>query len=99
MRRRVRRWPQAKLDQYDIWLSIAQDSLRAADAVLADLDQIANLLADHPEAGPQRAELGPGIRYYPSGSYLVFYSISDDFIEIRRIMHGAREITASLFDD
>lgn len=52
-----------------------------------------------PRRAHKRAELGPGIWYYPSGSYLVFYSISDHFIEIRRIMHGAREITASLFDD
>ena len=99
MRRRVRRWPQAKLDQYDIWLSIAEDSVRAADGILADLDQIANMLAEYPEAGPRRDELGPGIRYYPSGSYLVFYSVSDHFIEVRRILHGAREITAGLFDD
>lgn len=67
--------------------------------MLADLDHIASMLADYPEAGPQRDELGPGMRYYPSGSYLVFYTISEHFIEIRRIMHGAREITAGLFDD
>jgi len=57
------------------------------------------MLADYPEAGPQRDELGPGMRYYPSGSYLVFYTVSDHYIEVRRIMHGAREITASLFNE
>jgi toxin ParE1/3/4 len=98
MPRRVRRWPQAKLDQYDIWLSIAEDSVRAADSMLADLDRIANMLADYPDAGPERNELGVGLRYYPSGSYLLFYTISEDFIEIRRIMHGAREITSDLFE-
>jgi toxin ParE1/3/4 len=99
MWRRVRRWPQAKLDQYDIWLSIAADSMRAADAVLEDLGRAANLLADYPEAGPARSELGAGLRYYVCGSYLIFYTISPDAMEIRRILHGARDIVTDLFDD
>ena len=94
----VRRWPQAKLDQKDIWLAIAEDSIRAADAVLDSIENAANLLSEYPELGPERQELGAGVRYYPIGSYLVFYTVSDRFIEVRRIMHGAREITAEIFE-
>lgn len=92
----VRRWPQARLDLQDIWLAISEDSVRAADAVLDSLEHVMNLLAEYPELGPEREELGIGLRYYPTGSYLVFYTVSDSFIEIRRIMHGAREITAEI---
>ncbi|MGV3491247.1 MAG: type II toxin-antitoxin system RelE/ParE family toxin [Devosia sp.] len=85
MPHRIRRWPRSKLDQYDIWFAISEDSVGAADRVLEGLDRAVQLLAEYPEAGRERGDLGAGLRYYPTGSYLIFYTVSDDTIEVRRI--------------
>ena len=58
------------------------------------------MLAEHPEAGRARDDLqGGGLHYFPVGSYLVFYTIEPGALGIRRILHGARDIKAALFDD
>lgn len=78
---------------------MAEDSIRAADRVIDRLDEVIFMLAGQPEAGPARDELRPGLRYFPTGSYLIFYTIGSGTLDIRRIMHGARDISAEMFDD
>jgi toxin ParE1/3/4 len=41
--------------------------------------------------------LEPKLRFIPVGSYLVFYRSLPDGVEIARILHGARDITAEFF--
>lgn len=96
---KIRRWPQARADLREIWLGIAEDNMRAADGVLDRIDGAIRMLAEQPEAGRSREELRAGLRYFPVGSYLVFYSIGKGMIDVRRIMHGARDIDAEDFDD
>lgn len=95
----VRRFPQAKIDQSDIWLAIAEDNLRAADKIIDRIDEVVRMLAEQPEAGKRRDELRSGIRYFPVENYLIFYTVSAGTIEIRRIMHDARDIIPELFDE
>jgi toxin ParE1/3/4 len=99
MRLSIRRSKQALLDQTDIWLNIAEDNMRAADGVYERINETILMLAEHPEAGRARDDLQGGLRYFPVGSYLVFYTIEPGALGIRRIMHGARDIKAALFDD
>ena len=99
MPRSIRRARQAQLDQNEIWLSVAEDSVRAADAVIDRINGAIFMLAEQSEAGRARPDLRGDLRYFPIDSYLIFYDISAGTITIRRIMHGAREITAGLFDD
>ena len=47
----ITRTRQAQLDQNDIWLNIAEDSVRAADAVLERVNAAIFLIAEQPEAG------------------------------------------------
>ena len=75
MRLNIRRSGQAKLDQTDIWLTIAEDNMRAADGVYERINDAITMLSEHPEAGRAREDLQPGLRYFPVGSYLVFYTV------------------------
>jgi toxin ParE1/3/4 len=94
----LRRWPQARADLKEIWLSIAENNLRAADGVLDRIDSALSMLTEQPEAGRSRDELRAGLRYSPVGSYLVFYSVGQGVIDVRRVLHGARDIDVDLFD-
>ena len=95
---KIRRSRQAQLDQNEIWLTIAEDSVRAADGVSERFNEAIFMLAEHPDAGRARDELGEDLRYFPVGSYLIFYSVNSGTLGIRRLLHGARDITAALFD-
>ena len=99
MRLSIRRSRQAQFDQTDIWLNIAADNVRAADGVYERINDAILMLAEHPEAGRPRDDLQTGLRYFPTGSYLIFYTVDGRTLGIRRILHGARDIKAALFDD
>ena len=77
-----------------IWTFIADDNARAADALIDRLDRVADMLADTPLAGRARPELGPKLRSYPVGNYIIFYVPVPDGIEIVRVMNGRQDIGA-----
>jgi toxin ParE1/3/4 len=87
-----RKRPQAELDVTSIWAFIADDNARAADALIDRIDKTADLLAETPLAGRARPELGPGLRSFPVGSYVIFYVAVRDGIEIVRVMNGRQDI-------
>jgi toxin ParE1/3/4 len=89
---RVLKRPQAQADLIEIWDYIAQDSEESADAFLDTLNERFDLLADQPQLGRERPELGEGIRSFPIGRYLVYYRALRDGIEIERVLHSARDI-------
>ena len=68
-----------------------------------DLERALNLIARHPAAGSPRFgyELQlPGLRTrtlrdFP---YLAFYVERDDFVDVWRVLHGARDVPAWLLD-
>jgi toxin ParE1/3/4 len=77
---------------------IAKDSPRTALRFLTAAERTFVLLADHPHMGTvyeaEDAEL-VGLRRFPvTGfqSYLIFYTSSNEGIQIVRIIHGARDI-------
>jgi plasmid stabilization system protein ParE len=49
------------------------------------------MLAAQPNAGPQREDLARGVRFYPVGNYLIFYTVQPDGITVARVIHGARD--------
>lgn len=83
---------QAKADLMDIWSYIAQDNEQAAD-ILSDriADKFEQLLT-LPGMGRERRDIGPGLRSFLQESYVIFYRLIDDGIEIVRVLHGARDI-------
>lgn len=88
----IRRTPQAHLDLVEIWLYIAQDNIKAADDLLDNIDKEIKLIAGSPKIGRKREELAKNLRSFPVSSYVIFYRIQPDRIEIIRILHGVRDI-------
>jgi plasmid stabilization system protein ParE len=48
-------------------------------------------LANQPEIGERREDLGSGIRAFVVRPYVIFYQASADGIHVARIIHGARD--------
>ena len=96
---RVIRSPLTKTDAAEIWAYIAEDNPIAADRLMDRFDHLFRKLSPQPLIGKPVDEFGHSIRLFPLGSYLVFYRAIDDGVEIARILHGARDITAEFFRD
>jgi toxin ParE1/3/4 len=87
---RITRRAQADLDE--IWLYVAADRPEAADQLLDRFQARFELLASQPHLGESRPEIGPRLRSFPVGSYIVYYRLleEDAGVEIVRLLHGAR---------
>jgi len=93
---RIRKFPQAVRDIDDIWDWIAADNMPAADRMAARIAGATQRLADFPDSGTPRPELASDARSIVVGSYLVLYRLGPDSVDILRVVHGARELTALL---
>lgn len=66
--------PRAEQDVRDIWDYMANDSIEAADRVLASLEKTMHRLAKNPGIGHLREELADRRhRFFPVYSYLIVY--------------------------
>ena len=91
---RPRKSPQAELDITSIWQFIAEDNLKAADALIDRIEAAFDMLAQAPMAGRARDDLGSNFRSFPIRSYIIFYVPVSDGIEVVRVMHGRQDIGA-----
>jgi toxin ParE1/3/4 len=69
---RVLRKPLARADLLDIWNYVADDSPAKADRVLDSINKQCQILARFPKMGRARNELGPSLRSFPVGNYVIF---------------------------
>lgn len=76
----------------DIWAGIAADNPNAADRVLDAIEARWEQLARYPYSGMARDDISPNIRHLIVGNYLTLYRVTDDCIEIVRVLHGRRKI-------
>jgi toxin ParE1/3/4 len=84
------RTARAEEDLIELWLYVAEDSPKAADALVDRIDVACELLAENPHLGPARADLAQALRYYVVGNYLILYREAEIAVEIVRVVHGAR---------
>lgn len=49
------------------------------------------MLAANPQGGAPREDLARGLRFFPVGNYLIFYTLAGDGITVVRVLHGARD--------
>jgi toxin ParE1/3/4 len=91
--------PLAEADLLDIWDFIAEDSEAKADRFLDVLNQKLQAIAQMPGMGRRREELAPGLRSFPVRNYSLFYQITEDGIDVVRVIHGSRDIEALFEDD
>lgn len=96
MRRLVYR-PAALADPGGIYDFIAPENPRRAAGFVDDIRQRCRTLRTHPELGPARADLGPGIRIYPMlGRIVVAYRVAEDAVVITRVFSGGQDYEAIL---
>lgn len=91
---RIVRSPAAENDLIDIWSGIATDSPFAADRILDAIAARILQLASFPESFPQRPDIGAEVRALTIGNYLVLYRLAEHRVEIVRVVHGARDVSA-----
>ena len=89
---KVRMTEPAAADMEVIWAYIAQDSPTQADRFVVKLLAAMGRLGERPGIGRQRPELGPTIRSFVVGNYLVFYRPAPVGVQILRVLHGARQL-------
>jgi toxin ParE1/3/4 len=90
--KKLRITSQAQTDLDAIWQFIADDNPIAADNFHDLLFSKISLILQHPKIGRKRDELRENLRGFPVGSYIIFYSNSPEYVDIIRILHGARDI-------
>ncbi len=54
------------------------------------------MLAQNPFLGRSRDEVAPGYRSVVVGRYVVFYLATGEDVEIVRVLHGRRDLSAVL---
>lgn len=64
----------------------------AAEAYAQSFDPRLDRLLEHPRIGMAHPELKAGLRSIPHGSHRIYYSVEDDVLTIRRILHKSRDV-------
>lgn len=82
----------AKRDLKEIHSYIAEDNLFAADRLADEISERFRFLLANPAAGRLMVELGSEIRLFPFRRYLIYYTVTEDGIEIVRVLHSARDV-------
>lgn len=82
----------AEADLEEITAYIARDDPARAVTYVRELRDHCRGLVAFPEARPLRPELGEGVRLGVFGKPIVLYVVRPDFLEVRRVMHGARNL-------
>jgi toxin ParE1/3/4 len=83
---------EAEDDINEILDFIANDNFDASISLYARMIDTFEMLADNPMAGRDRADLKDGMRYFPIGSYLIFYRVWAGKVSITRVLHAARDL-------
>lgn len=69
---RIRYTQSAEADLLELWLTIAEDNLVAADKSLDSIQSTVSLLAAQPEMGRVRPELADGLRSFSTRTHTLF---------------------------
>lgn len=91
----IRYLPAAQDDLLSILDFIAQDSPDRATRFVDELDRRIGALSRHPNLGrvPRNPTLrSAGYRVLVLESYLVFYRVRPNAIEVHRVVHGSRDL-------
>lgn len=91
---KIRYLSTAENDLDDIFTYILRDKPSAAASLLKNFDRSISQLAFNPELGvvPKDERLKKlGYRALVVGKYLMFYVVKGKTVQIRRVIHGARQ--------
>ena len=96
MKPRIVLTPRAQEDLIEIWSHIAADNPAAADQMLGAIGVKLDMLAASPRLGPARPDIAEGLRLFPIKRYVVLYRALPDGIEVVRVVHGMRRLSAAV---
>ena len=82
----------AEADLEEIAAYIPRDNPARDVSFIREPRQHCQHLPTFPEAAPLRPELGVGVRLSVFGNYVTLYVVHPDLLEIRRVVHGARDL-------
>ncbi len=89
--------PLAKSDLIDIWnYTVETWSEKQAEEYLQDIESKLIHLSDNPRLGKHRPEIVHGYYSFPVRKHIIFYLISDSYIDIIGILHGKMDIDKNL---
>jgi toxin ParE1/3/4 len=74
----------------------AQFGREAADAYQDEFDHAFELLADHPRSGEAKPAWGSGFRCLVCKRHRIIYRVSEDTVQIFRILHHSRDVPRHL---
>jgi toxin ParE1/3/4 len=83
------------VDLDHIWLYVARQSgsIEIADKVTHSITDCFVTLGRNPRLGRRRDDdLGPGLRSFPVGNYVIVYCIEEEDAAILNVFHGSRDI-------
>lgn len=89
----------AEADLNEIWTYIALHDYQAADRQIDRLFERFEMLGRQPTIGELWGHSSPSLRVCPVGNYAVFYAVEDDVVQIRRVLHGARDLSRFVGSD
>ncbi len=90
--------PDALADLRKIYDYIADDNPTKAGEFIETIRKKCHLIAKQPKIGRSRPELHLDLRSFPIKSYVIFYRILADTVEIVNVIHSARDIRSLLSD-
>ena len=90
--RRLIRSVQSDEDLIAIWRYVAIKNPEAATHLLRYLDNRIRSLIVHSFMGERQPQFGDTTRRLVVGSYLVFYDVLTDAVQVLRVLHSARKI-------
>lgn len=82
----------------DIWLWIARESPAQASRFIKQISEKFKPLCTHPNMGPKRDELSPGLRVQFYQNYAIYYTSTNTDLIILHVTHLSRDQAAS-FDN
>ena len=86
---------EADLDEIAYYIATGSGSLELAERHIDAITYRFLLLSEHPRMGRSRDDdLGPGLRSFPVGDYLIVYAIEAAAVHILRVVHGRRDLPA-----
>jgi plasmid stabilization system protein ParE len=92
--------PAADGDMEAIGEWIAVDSPGRAVSFIVEIRARCTSLGDLPNAYPLiPSHENSGIRRCPFRDYLIFYRVTDESVEVLRVLYGARDIDSLLFPE
>jgi toxin ParE1/3/4 len=92
MAHRVSRRAERDLKNIAFYIATESGSINVAERQIDAITERFDLLANHPEIGRARDDLGTGRRTFPVENYVILYRVRGADVLILRVAHSRRDL-------